>query len=191
MPHKLTCTNCDHPMPIDLLRGADLQCRGCATALEVIPFPALIRDAESGVVPARIMADEASCFYHESRQAEAACDACGRFICSLCDMQMDSDHICPSCLSAGRKAGSRDELKNTHFCPDRVILLVAGLPMLFFFVTIFTAPLTLGMLIYYRNHPPSPVRGAGGWRKGLAFCLAILQLGFWAIFFFGGIMGGF
>lgn len=190
MPHQLTCSSCQRPIGAAAARTPVLQCDGCATTLEIIRFPALVKTIAPGSLPERLVADEASCFYHDSRQAEAACDSCGRFICTLCDLKMEDEHLCPNCLSQGRKEGKREELKKTHFCADQLALTVAALPLLFFPVTLVTGPLTIVILLYYRKHPGSLVRGNSGFRKGLALILALLQVLFWIVLFAGSMQNG-
>ena len=134
----------------------------------------------------QLLSDEASCFYHETQRADIACDGCGRFLCSLCDLEIEEEHLCSNCLSYGRSEGKLEEVKNSHFCADQLIMLTAALPLLMFPITVFTAPLTLGMLIYFRKSPESPISwwrdpAAAGWPG----TLAVLQLLFWGLFILG------
>ena len=185
MPHQLRCLGCERPLPLRVLDGALTACEICSAKVQVTPFPALVRDLRQGAKAEQLLSDEASCFYHETQRADIACDGCGRFLCSLCDLEIEEEHLCSNCLSYGRTEGKLEEVKNSHFCADQLIMLTAALPLLMFPITVFTAPLTLGMLIYFRKSPESPIRGGGTRRRWMAGTLAVLQLLFWGLFILG------
>jgi len=170
MPHQLRCLGCERPLPLRVLDGALTTCEICSAKVQVTPFPALVRDLRQGAKAEQLLSDEASCC---------------RFLCSLCDLEIEEEHLCSNCLSYGRSEGKLEEVKNSHFCADQLIMLTAALPLLMFPITVFTAPLTLGMLIYFRKAPESPIRGGGTRRRWMAGTLAVLQLLFWGLFVLG------
>lgn len=46
------------------------------------------------------MPDEATCFFHDANQAAIACGRCGRFLCHLCDIEVEGQHQCPACFES-------------------------------------------------------------------------------------------
>jgi hypothetical protein len=72
--------------------------------------------------------NDASCFFHPQKKAAVACESCGRFLCDLCDLEFDGRHICPNCLSAGRKKGALKNFDQFRLSWTGVALLVAIVP---------------------------------------------------------------
>jgi hypothetical protein len=121
---------------------------------------------------------ESGCFYHPAKRAVAACESCGRFLCALCDLDLNGEHICPACLETGRRKGKLKQLENRRVLYDAVALSLATLPLLFFWPTIITAPCALYVVVRRWNAPASLVR-RGKWRMVLAAILAILEIAAW------------
>ncbi len=80
-------------------------CPSCREPLEVEVFPALWRAPHAGRTGDLVTGGEAGCFVHADRRAEAACDACGRFMCALCEVRVGEKHFCIACLEEGRRGG--------------------------------------------------------------------------------------
>jgi hypothetical protein len=158
----------------------------------VMTFPRLFDPVEEGLPPAVLLhGGEASCFYHADKEASAVCDHCGRFICSLCDMQMDDRHLCPSCLASGAKKETIKDVQRSRTRYDNVALGAAigsVLTVGTIVMPLFLAPATLFIVIKYWNKPVSLVH-SGRVRFVLAFLLASAQIGLgaWAII---AIIGG-
>src|SRR5208283_982933 len=128
-------------------------CPSCARELRVAVFPALFR--EERITPAeRILAEgEASCFYHPEKKAAIICEMCGRFLCALCDVDFNGQHLCPACLEAGRQKGKIAKLENTRTRHDRLALLLALVPVLTWPFTLISAPSALFYAIWHWKSP--------------------------------------
>ena len=183
----IACPKCRAVLGVEYFNQPAWQpCPSCATELRVGVFPALFRQDQ--ITPAeRIMAEsEAGCFYHPEKKAVVVCDACGRFLCALCDVDFNGRHLCPACLQAGRQKGKIAKLQNTRTRHDRIALVMAVGPMVIFFLiyfTLFTAPATLFYAIW---HWKSPCSIAPSWRRlnlAAAITIASMQIMGWAILF--------
>ncbi|HEV2695951.1 MAG TPA: hypothetical protein VG347_23895 [Verrucomicrobiae bacterium] len=160
-----------------------LPCPSCASGLRVAVFPALFRE-EKTVAAERIMTEgEASCFYHPEKKAAVVCESCGRFVCALCDMDFNGQHLCPACLESGGKKGKIAKLQNTRTRHDRIAIALAVLPMLIFYFTIVSAPAALFYSIWHWKSPGSIVPN---WRRlnlVIAIIIASLEITGWVVFF--------
>jgi len=158
-------------------------CPSCTTELRVEVFPAMFRE-EQVTAGERIMAEgEASCFYHPEKRAAVVCDACGRFICALCDVDFNGQHLCPACFEAGRQKGKIAKLQNTRTRHDRIALVLAVAPLLIFYFTLFTAPAALFYAIWHWKSPGSIVPN---WRRLtliIAMLFASMEIAGWVTLF--------
>jgi len=151
--------------------------------IQVDVFPAFFRSIETGSAGERILIDgEASCFYHPQKRATLPCASCGRFLCALCDVDLNGQHICPVCLDAGQKKGKLAEIENKRTLYDSAALSLALLPLLMWVVTIITAPAAIVMAIYAWNKPSSIV-GRTRIRIYLAIFFGLLQITGWVLLF--------
>lgn len=187
-PGLIACPQCQWPVPADATApGGTVSCPRCAQPFTAMLFPALFRELQKGQVGERI-ADEAqaACFYHASRKAAVACDACGRFLCELCDLPTGNRHLCPLCLAAGPLAGPAPRQQSTILY-DNIALAFALWPLLLIYPTLLTAPATLFVVVRYwrRVQPPVPRSRV---RFVVAALLALAQIGGWvtaALLLFG------
>jgi hypothetical protein len=184
----LQCPKCRTPIAEAAVnREAFAPCFECQLPLQVEVFPALFRRAapvETGEVI--VLEGESTCFYHSSRKAVLPCQACGRFLCALCDCELNGEHFCPACLETGKTKGKIRNLENSRTLWDSVALSLAVLPIvifIFWFLTIFTAPMALFIAIRYWNAPLSIVRRSRI-RYVVAMIVATLQLAGWGIFIY-------
>ena len=152
-------------------------------------FPAMFRQQVKGNAGELLLVEgEASCFYHPKKKAVLPCDACGRFVCALCDCEHQGKHFCPSCLEAGRTKGKVKSLENTRIRYDNIALAMALYPILIFYLTVITAPLTLFVALRYWKSPrglaqPSSVRFI------VAVLIASLQLVGWTFIIIAIVTG--
>lgn len=100
----LACPVCRRELAIapGSVGAQDCACPHCRSSLEVVAFPALWRVAEIGRAGDPVVSEEAGCYVHADRRAEAACDRCGRFMCALCAVTVGAQRICVACLEARR-----------------------------------------------------------------------------------------
>ena len=158
-------------------------CRSCGVPLQVEVFPALFRKINPGQSAEAVLIEgESGCFFHPQKKAVRPCDGCGRFLCALCDCELNGQHFCPTCLETGKSKGKIKSLENQRTRYDTIALGLAILPMLIFYFTIITAPMTLFIAIRYWNASQSIVRGRRV-RFILAIIIALLQIGGWSALF--------
>ena len=148
-----------------------------------VAFPALIRPIVEGKSAERVlMSDEAACFYHPAKKAAIPCDSCGRFLCSLCDIDIEGRHVCPRCLESGLDKGKLQTLETSMVRYDSIALSLAIIPLLMFWLTLITAPIALYYCIRYWNAPLSVVKRSRAIFI-VAALFAVLELIGWGIFF--------
>jgi hypothetical protein len=165
----IACPKCKAVLGVECFNRAELQpCPSCESPLRVDVFPALFRE-EKVVAAEGVMADgEASCFYHPEKKAAIVCDGCGRFLCSLCDVDFNGQHLCPTCLETGGQKGKITKLQSSRMLYNRQALILAVLPL---FITGLAA---LYVAIRYWKTPSSLV-SPQRWMMPTALALAILQ----------------
>ena len=125
-----------------MLNSPDMiPCPGCGTPTRTLIFPALFRESAPGTAGESLTADDdASCFYHPGKKAVIPCDVCGRFLCALCDVAFNDQHLCPSCLEKGKQKRKIKNLENHRILYDRLAFYLAIIPMLFIFPSIIIGP---------------------------------------------------
>jgi hypothetical protein len=159
---------CNTPTPV--------RCPACDSRILVELFPAFFRSSAVGQTGEPILEEGvASCFYHDQKKATVHCDACGRFLCALCDLQLDQRHYCPSCLHTARAKGRMPELDNQRTLYDSAALVTALWPILFWPLIILTAPAAIYLAIRSFSRPSSIIPRTR-WRAVLAIVLAALEL---------------
>lgn len=159
--------------------GEEFQCGNCGAKLEIEVFPALFRGAEAVMRGEELSAaDEASCFYHPQKTAAALCNACGRFLCTLCETELAGRCLCPSCIDKGRHNEEIEQLVTRRTLHDSLALSMAILPMLFFFVTVVTAPIAIYIAIHNWKRPGS-ILPRSRFRFVLAIVIALAQIAGW------------
>ena len=180
---SILCTGCKTPIDPALLIGAGKTlCSRCGNQFDGMVFPAFFRERPSGALPQVIgEAGESSCFYHPQHKAVLPCDGCGRFLCSLCEVELHGQHLCPPCIEAGQRKGQLVQIENRRTLYDSIALTSAVLPMIVFFLTILTAPVVIYLVVKHWNSPLGLVRRSRI-RFVLALILAICQLLAWAGF---------
>ena len=180
---QLNCGKCKRPLSLPLPEATVRSvCPSCAAAIQVRAFPALLKGVEPGKAGKSVLVDdESSCFYHPTKRAEILCDACGRFLCSLCDIEFHGDHLCPVCFEKGSQKGKLERLQNKKILYDELALFLAIVPILFYCITIFTAPAALFIVVRYWNKPLSVVR-KNRWRFVVAAVFALLELLLWGAY---------
>ena len=176
----LGCPRCGRaldPRDADL---AEVHCYGCGSRLELRTYPAL-RRAEPAGSKGELLDDEseAACFKHSNKKAIAHCSKCGRFLCALCEVELGDETVCFDCFAEGAREGA-GELERKAVVWDSVALSLAIIPILLWFVTVVTAPLTLFIVARYWKNPGGLVPrtrirfiAAGG--------IALLQLAGWGL----------
>lgn len=180
----LNCTHCNAPLSKEAANTNTLvTCAACSSLLRVDVFPAINRSRPVGQAAANLQVDkEAGCFYHARKKAVVPCAACGRFLCALCDVSLNGQHLCPACLEKGKTQRKIKNLENHRTCYDSVALLVATVSILIYWVTIFTAPIVIYLTVRHWNSPSSIITRTKI-RFILAFIIAGVQIAGWILFF--------
>jgi len=184
----VSCPRCNRPVTESLFNQPELvSCPACAAPLQILTFPALFRAVTPGRGGEALLVEtESSCFYHPQKRASVPCDACGRFLCALCDCDLHGQHYCPACLETGRTKGKITKLENTRTLYDSIALRLAILPMVLvigIYFTFITAPMALYMAIRYWKAPLSIVHRTKA-RFVVAIILASLQILGWILFIY-------
>jgi hypothetical protein len=183
MPTHLTCPRCSESLPLDLfVAGQPGRCPTCHSQVEAYIFPQFHQDPASRCEIRLAQEHEAVCYFHSRYRAKNPCDNCGRFLCEICAIQVGNRQLCPECLSQLRK--QRNETGLVHYAAlfDNVSLFLVTAPVLtlfFWFLTIFSAPVSLFLSFYYwpRQWNLLPRSRA---RFVLAILLSLLLIAFWA-----------
>jgi hypothetical protein len=177
----LLCSSCHTPLPAALCNsGESIRCPHCSTQLQVELFPAILRPLhEGGTVGLQVAEGEASCFYHPDKQAVTICSSCGRFVCSLCEIDLAGRHLCPVCLEQGRQNEQLSELVTKRILHDSIALNTTLLPLLIWPVTLITAPIAFYLAITAWRKPSS-ILPRTKIRQVLALLFSVLQIIGWA-----------
>jgi DNA-directed RNA polymerase subunit RPC12/RpoP len=173
------CPSCDAGLNSALCNTtAPVQCPACESKILIEIFPAFFRTAGPGRTGEAIMEEGvASCFYHEQKKATVHCDACGRFLCALCDCDLNGQHVCPGCLETGRKRQTLSGLDDSRALHRRQALLLAFMPFLL------TGIAAIFLALRHWKTPDSLV-SPRRWAMPVALTVGILQtLGFGYLIF--------
>jgi hypothetical protein len=179
----IQCPNCAAEIPVQMLGATDLQpCPQCERPQAAEVFPAFLRGQVQGTSPERLVIDaQASCFFHPQKKAVVACGRCGRFVCALCDLEVEGQHVCPTCLQLGRNSAELSSLEPHRILYDNVALGLAILPVLAWPTTIVTAPAAIFVAIFYWKRPSS-ILPRTKVRAILAIVFALMQIAAWTTF---------
>ena len=179
------CTKCSTPLSAEFLNVEEFrECPSCSSKIRVELFPAYFREAQKGSAGEALLADtEASCFYHPQKRAAVVCSECGRFLCLLCDLELEGKHFCAGCLETAKEKNKIASIQNKRTLYDSMALHLAIFPMLLFYFTIITAPMAMYFAIKHRRTPSSLVRKPSHWRFVVAIILSGLQLLGWVVLF--------
>ena len=174
------CTKCRKPLTEDVFNVPGLsRCPSCRVPIHVDVFPALYRPVEPESAGETFLFDgEAGCFYHPNKKAVIPCSSCGRFLCALCDVELNDRHLCPACLEKGKRDHKIKDLDNHRTLYDHAALSLAVVPMLIFYITVITAPLVIFMTIRYWKAPSSIIPRTKV-RFVVAAIIAVLQIAGW------------
>jgi hypothetical protein len=176
----IACTSCSAPLPALLFNTPGVvACPACAASLTLHIFPALLRPARQIVAGDRITdTGQAACFYHPQKTAHVPCDGCGRFICALCDVELQGQHLCPACVESGRRKGTLTAFENRRLLWDNIALATAVLPvatLALWFISFLTAPAALVLaLIGWRKPGSLAPRTRARFVAAIAFSLMVI-----------------
>jgi hypothetical protein len=153
----MDCPLCSTSIPVSAITPqGPSSCTGCGAPLRLEVFPRILRGLAPGEPPAAVRDDDASCYVHLGNRAARPCSSCGRYMCTLCDIEIDGRNVCPACLEAGHADSERLVHERTLW--GRIVVSMSILPLLIFYVTVFTAPAAVVLAVVKRRAPTSLVR---------------------------------
>ncbi len=130
------CLHCRQPLPDPALGAGTTPCPFCQRSMRTILYPSLFRNKDRQTDTSQLVEGESSCFFHQNKKAVVACSSCGRFLCQLCDVEIESRSICPSCIDSQMSKGQLDALERSRFLHHKLCLALAGLNILIGFCTL-------------------------------------------------------
>jgi hypothetical protein len=152
--------------------------------VQIEVFPAFTRPIAVGTIGEAIVIEgEAACFYHPQKRATVPCGICGRFLCALCDLELNGQHVCPNCLETGRKKGQLENLDTRRTPYDSAALTLACVGPLTCGIT---SVLAIGFALYGWRKPGSLIPRTR-LRSILALVLAVAELIVMASLIYSGI----
>ena len=180
--HELRCARCGTRTDPVLAAQGPVACFTCGDTIHSRVFPAMWRALEVARPEQIVAGDDASCFNHPDNRAAAACQRCGRFICSLCAIPLAGQTLCPSCVEAHAR-GDTPPAAAPVIAPKRVLygnmaLSLALLPLLVWPLTLLTAPAALFVTLRYWRRPLS-LRGGTHLPHIFALVFSLLQIAGW------------
>jgi hypothetical protein len=159
------------------------RCPECRGAVRVDVFNAFHNPPVYGAVGDAVQQQgQAECFYHPGKQAVVHCSACGRLLCSLCEVQLAGLTLCLRCIETGRKKQKISNLEHQRMLYPNIALALAVIPALFVFPTLITGPAAIFVALRYWKAPTSAVKRMR-WRSLVAILFGSGQVAAWAFFF--------
>ena len=179
----IACPNCRTVLPVQNANtGVFHRCQVCRARIRTELFNAFYRPLAQGVTGEHIQEQgQAECYYHPGKKAVAPCSGCGRLLCALCEVSLDGRSLCMPCLQAGQSHGRIESIENKRILYDRLAMALALWPLLFIFITPFTAPAVVYTVLRYWRAPGS-ILPHTRIRFIIALLIAVLQLAGWAFF---------
>ena len=176
----IRCTKCSATLPDENINSRSfMPCPICSSMIRTDVFPAAYETFSLGSSgELLLMDDESSCFYHPSKQAVTTCSSCGRFLCSLCDIDFSDRHMCISCIESGKKKGIIGKLEDRRVRYDNIALGLAVLPIFIWPFTLITAPIAVFVVFRYWRKPSGILRKSR-LRMIFALLLAGVQILLW------------
>ena len=185
----INCPNCDASIPKHHINTGQLHpCPGCRSYLRTEGFNALLIEDQKDISAEDLFDDhQTECFFHPGKKAVAPCESCGRMLCSLCQVELNGQHICLNCLKIGKEKQKISTLQDSRVLFDSVALNLVIWPLTiillpFFYFTIITAPAAVYFSIRHLR-TPSHVLPKKYAKAIIALILAIGQIVAWVIFF--------
>jgi hypothetical protein len=177
----LPCPKCQRVLnPLAWHDESHGRCRSCDVEFAFTGFPALTAPRVHAAPKAAVVDEHATCFFHTENQAETVCESCGRLLCTVCAIEFSGRRLCPGCMAASRKDAPHASDHRTLF--DGLALALAFFPLLIYPLTLFTAPIALGCVIYGWRKPRSLV-APGRARLIVAGVAALLEIVAWVVVF--------
>lgn len=168
-PGTVTCPGCSGSVAPGVTESGWQRCPYCGKQLQFRTWPVLRQT--KGAVAA--MPEQATCFFHPDKAFQACCQRCGRFLCALCDLQLGTEHVCPTCFERGR-AGTgtnpgKAEWRHRDVLYDSIALSLGWLWILIWPLAIAAVPAAIYLHVKYRKAPSLYLIPRSGWRFWVAY----------------------
>jgi hypothetical protein len=175
----LSCSKCGASISFEDWNREHAFCISCRTPHSTYVFPALFSKIDQAAsAAAKVAEGEASCYYHPRKRAVVPCDQCGRFLCTLCQVEFLGQNWCPGCIDAHKQKGQLANLDSSRPLYDNMALVLATLPAVLVWPTIITAPMSL--YVAARNwRKPSSLLPRTKVRFYFAVVLAVIEIVGW------------
>ena len=157
------CPRCG--LALAAANGAATVCPGCDRRVSAWVFRRAFEPvAAAGTAQPAAASGEAVCFVHAASAAERPCDGCGRYMCALCDVELNGGHFCPACLEHPPTGTLRAALVTEEFAYDRLVLALGWLWILFWPSWIVVAPFCWYGTVRYWKTPSRSLIPRRPWR---------------------------
>ncbi|MGA1844249.1 MAG: hypothetical protein ACMUIS_06770 [bacterium] len=189
--HTITCPRCSSPLSPQIFAApSDASCPHCGLVMTGRLYPRFFKTKDMQETAADVTAgSESSCYYHPEKLAVSLCSECGRFLCSLCELDIQNRIVCPTCLEKLDQEKRVSTFTNEVTFRDAIALNVAVVLTFFWPIYFVTAPFTLFYIWRHFKEPKQYIIPRKRWRFYLAGLIAGAQLAVWAILFIGFISG--
>ena len=178
---SVDCPKCGIPIEWQSFSTSEMTgCPACDTKLHVDIFPAFFGQPSAGTPDSPVLEDESGCYFHPQKKAVLPCSMCGRFICSLCDVGLGGQHVCPSCFEAGYNKRKIAGLESHRILYDDIAVALSTIPLIFFWPTIITAPACIYISLRHWKSPASIIPRTK-FRFIIAILISLLQITGWAL----------
>jgi len=180
-----TCPRCSAPLNTTVLHDGPYTCSYCRKTYDIRVFHPQSRSVAVPQLSQQGPDEGTPCAYHARNAAAAACERCGVFICSLCEMTTETGKFCPSCfdrLAQEPAHGGTTRIRDY----GSMAMLSAGAGLLF----VFFLGIPGGILAWYyaikawRNPEQS---SAGRGRLITAMIIALFDIAFGGLIVYGFI----
>lgn len=165
-PSPITCPHCAAEIPAD---SEWQSCPYCQKSMQIRVWQ-VVRPNSS--VPVAL-SEEATCFFHPEKAFQACCQRCGRFVCALCDLQLGSEHVCPTCFERGRSDSGAEagkaEWRYRDVLYDSIAVTVGWGWILFWPSFLVALPAVIVLHVKFHKSPRSYLIPRSGWRFWMAY----------------------
>lgn len=146
------CPNCNGAVSPASTPGWQ-NCPFCRERLQIRVWPVAKRSSSAAVATA----EQSTCFFHPDKAFHACCQRCGRFVCALCDLQLGSEHVCPTCFERGRAEttpdGGKAEWRRRDVLYDSIALLIGWAWIIVWPLIVAAIPAAIVLHVKYRKAP--------------------------------------
>jgi uncharacterized paraquat-inducible protein A len=170
-----SCPRCHARLTADWIHSGTVICPDCNKSFEATAFRPPRRRLEVVSVAAALTPEGANaCANHARNAAVINCIRCGLFICALCNMDVGSGPLCPSCFDRLRAddALSPAATRYRDYVSMARIAMIAGLFFSFLFLGIPFAAVSL----FYARKGFKQLRDEGRSKIGLVIIIIVASL---------------